>query len=489
MIKPISEPVSEDILIPVFAVMGGTSLADEIMGTDAADTLNGLGGNDTLYGRGGNDLLFGDDNDDVIYAADGNDTVFGGNDRDFVRAGTGNDSLFGSSGVDGLYGEDGDDFISGGDDNDNINGDSGNDILYGGTGDDFIQGNIGNDTLYGDSGNDSLFGNDGNDYHSGGAGSDQYSDISGTDIFTIQDVGDVFVDSIFWTADETDTVRSFISYTLEIKIGRLGLQGTANVTGTGNSLNNFLSGNTGNNRLDGQIGSDTLDGNLGSDTLVGGTGNDVYMVDALGNVVQETSTAATEVDTVRPFIHYTLGANVERLGLQGNSNLIGNGNGFSNTVVGNIGANFLNGQAGNDSLYGGVGNDTLLGGQGNDVLIGDIGDDRFRYATGATFVSAVVGVDLLTDFARATGNTDKITLSRITFSAGTSFASVGSDALAQTSTAFITFSTSTGHLFYNQNSSAAGLGTGSQFATLSDINGSPISSANTLLASDFEIAA
>jgi hypothetical protein len=43
---------------------------------------------------------------------------------------------------------------------------------------------------------------------------------------------------------------------------------------------------------------------------------------------------------------------------------------------------------------------------------------------------------------------------------------VATDALAAVSDAFITYSSSTGNLFYNANGTAAGFGTGGQFAKL-----------------------
>jgi Ca2+-binding RTX toxin-like protein len=155
-------------------------------------------------------------------------------------------------------------------------------------------------------------------------------------------------------------------------------------------------------------------------------------------------------------------------------------------------------EAGNDSLHGGLGKDTLLGGESNDILVGGAdydtltggsAQDQFYFTPGQRFDSADLGIDRITDFSRVAGNTDKITLSRKTFTAGTSFASVSSDALAATSEALITFSTATGMLFYNQNGNAAGLGTGGHFAILSSINGTAISGVNTLLATDLNIIA
>jgi Ca2+-binding RTX toxin-like protein len=53
------------------------------------------------------------------------------------------------------------------------------------------------------------------------------------------------------------------------------------------------------------------------------------------------------------------------------------------------------------------------------------------------------------------------------FSNASEFAVVTDDATAATSTALITYNSTNGNLFYNQNGAAAGFGTGSQFATVS----------------------
>ena len=95
-------------------------------------------------------------------------------------------------------------------------------------------------------------------------------------------------------------------------------------------------------------------------------------------------------------------------------------------------------------------------------------------------------MDLITDLEV---NTDKIVLSQTSFNVLTpnidssinpdEFELVASDELAALSNAFITYSTDTGNLFYNQNGSETGLGQGAQFATLQDIP--------TLSATDFLI--
>jgi len=88
-----------------------------------------------------------------------------------------------------------------------------------------------------------------------------------------------------------------------------------------------------------------------------------------------------------------------------------------------------------------------------------------------------VGVDTITDFTIGQGDKivlDKTTFPKISSVAGTGFsinsefAKVNSDALAATSAADIVYNSATGGLFYNQNGTAAGFGTGAKFLTLTN---------------------
>ncbi|RBB91778.1 hypothetical protein C3E98_045845, partial [Pseudomonas sp. MWU13-2625] len=87
----------------------------------------------------------------------------------------------------------------------------------------------------------------------------------------------------------------------------------------------------------GNSGNNILDGGAGADTLIGGAGNDTYIVDNAGDVIIETSTLASEIDSVYSTVSYTLGANVEYLTLQGTANINGTGNNLANLITGNSG--------------------------------------------------------------------------------------------------------------------------------------------------------
>jgi len=139
-----------------------------------------------------------------------------------------------------------------------ITGDSGNNYLDGTTGDDTIHGNDGNDTLVGEGGADLL---------DGGNGDDRY---------WVKDAGDIVIEN---ANSGYDAVWSEISYTLTANVEELDLLGTANIDGTGNSLDNWIFDNAGNNILSGLGGNDTLAAlNGGTDTLIGGDGEDIYWI-------------------------------------------------------------------------------------------------------------------------------------------------------------------------------------------------------------------
>ena len=192
-----------------------------------------------------------------------------------------------------------------------------------------------------------------------GVGIDTLIGGLGNDSYTVDNVGDIVTETST-LATEIDTVNSSVTYTLSANVERLTLTGTANINATGNTLVNTLTGNIANNILDGGDGNDILNGGTGIDTLIGGLGNDTYTVDNGGDIVTETSTLATEIDTVNSSVTYTLSANVERLTLTGTANIDGTGNTLANTLTGNTGNNILDGGDGNDSLNGGVGIDTLI---------------------------------------------------------------------------------------------------------------------------------
>ncbi|MEH1877267.1 MAG: calcium-binding protein [Nostoc sp.] len=170
-----------------------------------------------------------------------------------------------------------------------------------------------------------------------------------------------------------------------------------------------------------------------------------------------------------------------------NSNDVINAQGSNDFIYGLSGNDLLRGGTGNDTLVGGAGNDTLVGDAGNDVLTGSAGADSFVYNTDAAFALTAVGVDAISDFKDSQGDKiilDKTTFNAITSTAGTGFSKKSDFQITSSgaaSTGKIIYDAVSGQLFYNQNGSAAGFGSGGLFATLT---GAP-----TLSASDFVVQA
>ena len=239
--------------------------------------------------------------------------------------------------------------LFGGDGNDTLDGSTGADILYGGTGDDtYIVDNIGDGvnenlnegtdlvkssvtiTLSSNVENLTLTGTPaingtGNELNNildgslntaanvltGGLGNDAY----------IVGVGDTVVET---EATGIELVQSLVSFTLGANLENLTLTASGNTNATGNSLNNILIGNA---------GANVLDGKAGTDTMTGGAGNDTYVIDDLGDIVNEAAAAGT--DTVQSYLTYSLlGTNLENLTLLGTGAINATGSTVANTLDG-----------------------------------------------------------------------------------------------------------------------------------------------------------
>jgi Ca2+-binding RTX toxin-like protein len=371
----------------------GNTLANTLIGNSANNILDGLAGNDTMTGGLGDDIYYVDASGDVVteQTGEGTDTVrssisftLGANvEKLFLTGsaainGTGNElnnTLAGNSAANILDGGEGVDTMSGGLGNDTYVLDNVGDVIVEsfGAGTDTVQSSFSytlganfenltltgslaingtsntlNNTLIGNSGANTLDGNTGNDTMTGGLGDDIYYVDSTGD--TVSENADAGIDSVF----------SSVAYSLAANVENLTLTGVTTINGTGNGLANTLLGNSAANILSGLAGNDTLDGKAGKDTMLGGLGNDTYVVDNTGDVVTESSTVATEIDTVESSISCILGSNVENLLLTGSGNITGTGNTSNNTLTGNDGNNILDGKTGLDTMIGGKGNDTYL---------------------------------------------------------------------------------------------------------------------------------
>jgi len=233
----------------------------------------------------------------------------------------------------------------------------------------------------GTSGPDVLEGTPDADTLDGRGGNDTMMGLPGDDTYIVGQAGDEVLEAV---GDGTDTVRASVSYTLPINVENMTLTGVGAIDATGNGLPNRLTGNN---------AANTLNGRTGSDRMFGRGGNDTFVVDAAGDVVNESPGGG--VDTVRSSVTHTLRANVENLVLTGSASVNGTGNELANSLRGNAAANTLNGLAGDDALNGGAGSDRLVGGPGNDQLSGGPGADEFQFD--AT-LDAATNQDRIVDF-------------------------------------------------------------------------------------------
>ena len=435
-------------------VLDGQSGNDVLNGGSGIDTLYGGDGSDLLYGGDGNDLLEGGAAHDILDGGKGRDTMIGGMGHDIYVVDDADDQVIENGVADYdivrthvsyRLGANLERLDLMGAANLNGTGNASGNTLLGNNGDNVLDGQGGNDVLGGGNGNDTLYGGDGNDTLDGGDGRDTMAGGIGNDTFTVDSTDDKVIEN---EGEGFDTVRAHFSYSLGANLEGLELIGLANLTGTGNQSSNTLTGNDGDNVLDGQSGNDVLNGGKGNDTLYGedgddtlsggggndvlyggsgndtlsggsgndflyggdgddtfigswgnaflfgGKGRDIFVVDNVDHQVIENEGEGH--DTVRTYVSYRLGANLEHLELTGWANLTGTGNTLDNTLQGNNGDNVLDGQSGDDTLYGGNGNDTLVGGAGSDTLEGGAGFDTIDLGND--------GFDDLLVFGKGAGN-------------------------------------------------------------------------------------
>lgn len=374
---------------------------ENVMGILSAlngETLIGGDGDDYLFGGAGDDYLVGGNGLDYLYGDGGNDTLDGGAGADFLNGGEGADVMIGGSGNDSYVVDNINDVIIEDSPGDSAASDGGNDVVFslinytlegtnienlvlmgtdalngtGNSSDNYLIGNISDNILIGGDGNDTLdagfdysgaldygadllIGGSGNDHLYGAGGSDTLIGGTGNDTYYIIDANNVVIEN---QNEGIDTLKTMVTYTLPENVENLGLYGTENINGTGNSLDNVIIGNSSNN---------IIDGKEGADIMIGGVGDDIYYVDNIGDVAIEGP--GEGYDVVSSSVTYTLGDNIEDLILKGNAAINGTGNNLDNFIWGNSADNILSGDIGNDTLNGGIG--------GKDTLIGGLGDDNY----------------------------------------------------------------------------------------------------------------
>lgn len=261
----------------------GNDFAQTIYGNDAVNWLNGGGGDDILDGRGGNDRLDGGTGADTLIGGGGDDLYIVDNSGDTIveAAGEGYDqavirasfALGATSEVEYLSA-----LSAPADAQLNITGSNTAQTIYGNDAVNWLDGRAGNDILFGQGGNDIL---------DGGTGADTLYGGTGDDSFSVDDAGDVVVET---AGQGNDRVLTTVSYSLGAG-SEIELLSSANQNGTdllnligndyaqaviGNDAANFLAALGGNDTIYALGGNDVLDGGLGADQLYGGDGADRF---------------------------------------------------------------------------------------------------------------------------------------------------------------------------------------------------------------------
>lgn len=345
----------------------------------------------------GNDTIQGTTVDDVFLGGGGNDTLIGGGSLrgDFFQGGAGVDTYVASSGETNT--------LSFSDAYGDLTARRGVtlDAHLGTVTDPWANAEtfVGMTTFYGTQFGDTLLGSDADETFRGLGGRDIINGRGGFD----------------WVEYQSDTSKNgWRGVTVNLATGyatdgfghRDTLTGIEGVHGT--DSNDTLIGNSDANTLLGRNGDDFIDGGAGADLMSGGTGNDTYVVDNVGDILQEKGDE-WDIDLVKSSVSFSLANKaqvtgvIENLTLTGNAAINATGNAGNNVLTGNSGANVLSGGAGNDTYVVGAGDKVNeAGASGTDLVKSSV---SFSLANTAQAVGSIENLTLTgTAAINATGN-------------------------------------------------------------------------------------
>jgi Ca2+-binding RTX toxin-like protein len=383
----------------------GNALSNVLEGNSGSNLLDGGGAADRMFGGAGDDTYVVDDAGDLATetAGDGNDTVLASVSY-ALSENVENLTLAGSADLSG-FGNELDNHLTGNAGANLLDGAGGGDLMTGGAGDDsYVVDDVrdqvvewfasGNDTVLAGidyvlpqfvenllltgaalsgAGNElanTMYGNALDNLVDGGSSADSMMGGGGNDTYIVDDTGDTVHEN---AGEGADHVIASVSYTLSQKVENLTLVGSADLSATGNDLDNVIEGND---------GANLIDGGAGADTLSGGAGDDRYMADDAADTVLEAQNAG--IDTIVSSVSYRLSDNIENLVLTGDASW-GAGNGLDNQLTGNAMDNLLDGAAGADRMAGGQGNDTYIVDHTGDVVAEAPGEGIDTVQTGVSY--------------------------------------------------------------------------------------------------------
>lgn len=272
--------------------------------------------------------------------------------------------------------------------------------LYGSSGDDILDA-----TLY--TGTAALIGGDGNDILMGGPGLNLLQGDAGDDLFVFRPDGSLDTDIV--AAGEGIDTLDFSAFGAAVTINLSVLAAVQNVVA--GELQIFLTSVPGPlaeeiENVIGGSGADNLTGNSLNNRITGGAGADT--INGMGgtNTIVETANAnmtLTNVALTIGGVGKTL-TNIQRAELTGGAGV--------NTIDASaftLGQVILNGMGGNDLLIGGTQSDILIGGAGNDLLRGGTGNDTYRFD-----VDELLGEDVVDELAGPANGLDLLDFSETT---------------------------------------------------------------------------
>ena len=408
------------LVIDASAVTSGINsvVVDASAETDGAVVLVGGAGNDTLTGGAG---------DDVLVGGAGNDFLTGGGGADILDGGLGSDDAM-YSGIDTEYSVVLDGIALHITDLNVGDGDDGSDTLYkvdrlrfGGNSVDILTTTLGlGMVVTGDATGNAMIGTTANDLFVASAGTDTIVTVGGDDGLEIgghlelENVkiadydSDGYTDDLVFTIFDFETQTEYTTtvidhlpgdsagsalYQVRFEFGdddhdlntyRVATSFDASVETddfamAGSDADDVIQGGAGNDVILGNGGNDTLSGNGGDDWIMGGAGDDTINGGANGTegdwVSYDDADAGVTVNLLAGTATSTDGGDAAGIGsdlLSGIENV--EGGMFSDTLIGDTGANILIGLEGDDYITGGGGADILFGddedyGGGSDVFI------------------------------------------------------------------------------------------------------------------------